>query len=116
MTKLLGHNTLEDIEEELKNKVIMKYVRDLGFAIEEISFEKQLKLKLGRGTHRVDSDEQIKQASGRLDILCQKAGKNIFLIEVKRPGVELTSDEIDQAISYSRLLDQMDFPRFARQI
>lgn len=108
MMNLLAYNTFDDInEEELKNKVILPYVSKLGFAIEEISFEKSFTLKFGRGTYRVDSNIMVDQGRARFDILCKKSGRNLFLIEVKRPSVDLTIDEIDQAISYSRLLEQI---------
>lgn len=104
---LLTLNKLEDIEEEIKNKILLPYLSQIGITPDNISFEKSFSFKLGKNVYKVETTEQIELAQGRLDILCKKGDKNLFVIEVKKQGFEITGDDIDQAISYARLLGQI---------
>ena len=45
-----------------------------------------------------------KHVTGRSDILCKKNGKNLFVIELKNDSIKITQSDIDQGISYARLL------------
>ena len=92
-------------EEDLKNKIILPYLQDIGFEPSDISFEKSFSIRLGRTKHKLGSEEGT--ARGRLDILCKKGDKNLFLIEVKDDNVNIEQDDIDQGISYARLLDNI---------
>lgn len=84
-------------EEDIKAKIILPYIKDLGFDISEISFEESFKIRLGKKKH----------ATGRLDILCKKHNKNLFVIELKNDSVPITDEDRDQGISYARLLDEI---------
>lgn len=92
-------------EEDLKNKVILPYLEDLGFYPSEIKFEKSFTIRLGKNKHVVKRKDS--ELRGRLDILCRKGNKNLFLIEVKAQNEVLDQDDIDQGISYARLLDNI---------
>ena len=81
-------------EENIKNKIILPYIKDLGFDISEISFENTFSIRLGK----------TKRATGRSDILCKRHNKNLFVIELKSDSISITQDDIEQGISYSRLL------------
>jgi hypothetical protein len=48
--------------------------------------------------------EQIHTAQPRLDILVTRDGQNLFTVEVKGPDIAIDSDDIDQAVSYARLV------------
>lgn len=98
--------SLEDIEEEVKNKIIVPYLQQLGFSPAELSFEKTLPLRMGRWKKNIQ-EEPIKTVKGRLDILCKRNDVNMFLIEVKRSGSKLTDDDREQGINYARNLDQI---------
>ena len=91
-------------EETVKNNVIIPFLQQIGFAPNELEFENNFKIQLGRGVYNVKG-EQSKEANGRLDILCKRDGKNLFVIELKAEGIELTDDDKKQGISYARLLD-----------
>lgn len=85
-------------EEDIKVKLILPYLNDLGFDVSEISFEKAFTIRLGRGKH----------ITGRSDILCKRYNKNLFIIELKSDSITITQDDIDQGISYARsLLDDI---------
>lgn len=91
-------------EEDIKLKVILPFLSNLGFSSDELSFEKSFFLKLGTYSVRVDSGESITVAKPRLDILIKVAGVNLFIFEVKSDSVTLDDDDRDQAVSYARLV------------
>jgi|WetSurMetagenome_2_1015567.scaffolds.fasta_scaffold36935_2 hypothetical protein len=92
-------------EEDLKNKVVVPYLHALGFQPSEISFEKSFSIRLGRNKHEITKVKDT--LSGRLDILCRKGERNLFLIEVKADEKALEDEDINQGISYARLLDNI---------
>lgn len=81
-------------EEDLKGKIILPYLNDLGLDVSEISFESGFSIRLGKKKH----------ITGRSDILCKRNNRNLFVIELKSDSVEITQNDIDQGISYARLL------------
>ncbi|MCZ7400902.1 MAG: type I restriction enzyme HsdR N-terminal domain-containing protein [Candidatus Methanoperedens sp.] len=93
-------------EEAVKNNVIIPFLQQIGLGPNELEFEKNFTIQLGRGVYNVKG-EKSKEANGRLDILCKRDGKNLFVIELKAEGIELTEDDKNQGISYARLLSQM---------
>lgn len=82
-------------EEEIRGKLVLPYLEDLGFDLSEISLEKSFKIRLGK---------LVRQISGRSDVLCKKNGKNLFIIELKRDSKKINQDDIDQGISYATAL------------
>ncbi|MFA5033951.1 MAG: type I restriction enzyme HsdR N-terminal domain-containing protein [bacterium] len=94
-------------EEDLKNKVVLPYLASLGLDLSELSFEKTFNLQLGRNIYKKIGDKESLSILGRSDILCHRNHKNIFIIEVKSDEVDITQDDIDQGISYARLLDNI---------
>ena len=94
-------------EEDIKQKVIMPFLKSLGFAENELEFEKSFSLTFGRYAVRIDSEKQIEKAYPRLDILVKRDGKNLFVIEAKTDNKELADDDKEQAISYARLVHPM---------
>jgi hypothetical protein len=91
-------------EEDIKNKVIMPFMRSLGFEGNELDFEKSFFIRVGRSTIKIDTEEQIRSLQPRLDILVKRNGVNLFIIEVKTDNARLTEDDREQAISYARLV------------
>lgn len=89
-------------EEDIKNKIVIPYLADLGLDIENLVFEKTFTIRLFRS--KIEMKNTIK---GRLDILVKRNNENIFLVETKAPDHILTDDDRDQAISYARLLDNI---------
>ena len=91
-------------EEDLKQKVVLPYIKSLGFTLNELEFEKNFSIRLGRQVYRINNYKKKENAKGRLDILCKSGDKNLFVIETKSDDVKITQDDIDQGISYARLL------------
>jgi hypothetical protein len=81
-------------EEEIRSKILLPFLQDLGFELSEISLEDRFTIRLGRSKHKV----------GRSDILCRRNGINLFVIELKNDSHTIVQDDIDQGISYARLL------------
>lgn len=98
MTKQVGVKLNLASEEEVRNKIMGPYLKALGLNIEDVECEKTLKLKLGKTTH------DKKSTNVRLDILCKKGNKNLFVFELKRDSKQIDQEDIDQGISYARLL------------
>ncbi|WP_430409277.1 type I restriction enzyme HsdR N-terminal domain-containing protein [Kordia sp.] len=86
-------------EEDIRGKLLLPFLKDLGFDISEIDLEKDFSIKLGRST-------EIKKTfiKGRSDLLCKRNGKNLFIIELKNDSISITDDDRDQGISYARAL------------
>lgn len=82
-------------EEEIRGKLLLPFLSDLGFDLSEISLEKSFAIRLGKSQHII---------RGRSDILCKKNGKNLFIIELKSDSVAISKQDIDQGISYARSL------------
>jgi hypothetical protein len=94
-------------EENLKQKVVLPDIESLGFAKNELEYEKNFSIRLGRNVYCINNCKKKENAKGRLDILCKSGDKNLFVIEVKTVNAKITQDDIDQGISYARLLDQI---------
>ncbi|MFV8366379.1 type I restriction enzyme HsdR N-terminal domain-containing protein [Flavobacterium sp. XS1P27] len=84
-------------EENIRGKLLLPYIKDLGFDDSEIFLEHAFKIRLGKK----------KYARGRSDILCKRHNKNLFVIELKNDSLPITDDDRDQGISYARLLDDI---------
>lgn len=83
-------------EDDIRTKVVYEWLKDCGFNKSDISIEYSIRIQLGK-------EEIIK--TKRSDILVKNsAGKNLFIIEVKKPSHKLHDDDKHQAISYARLL------------
>lgn len=81
-------------EEDIRGKLLLPYLQDLGIDISEIFLEHSFTVRLGKKNH----------ATGRADILCKRNNRNLFVIELKNDSIEINQDVIDQGISYARLL------------
>lgn len=87
-------------EENVKNKVIIPFLNSIGFHETNLSFEDNFTIKLGKNT--VKKKEYI---SGRLDILVKLGDSPFLLWEMKKEGLQISDEEIGQAISYARLTE-----------
>ena len=97
-----------DSEEDLRF-VVAQYFQDLGFDLNEMSFEDQFHIQLGHNTIVVGRDQQPRDArvGGRSDLLLTRNGRPLAIIETKAPGNTLTDSDALQALSYARLLLDM---------
>lgn len=92
-------------EEDVRQKSVVQYLRSLGFTDDELHFETWFAIRLGHKTYEVGTKKKRRRAGGRSDILITRNGSNLAIVEVKKEGKELTSDDRDQAISYALLLN-----------
>lgn len=91
-------------EEDIKLKVVYPFLKDLGITEDEIQFEYKFSFRLGTNTFKVGGKENRNIATGYSDILCKQSDKNLFVIEVKDQDIDISEDDINQAISYARLV------------
>lgn len=85
-------------EETVKNRYLVPFLQRLGFDVSELSFENRFTVQVGR------SKVCPTEISGYLDILVKRGAENLFVVEAKRQGEKLTSDDRDQGISYASLV------------
>lgn len=81
-------------EEDVRGKILLPFLSDLGFDESEIFLEHSFTIRLGKSVIK----------TGRSDILCKRNGQNLFVIELKKDSKSIDQNDIDQGISYSRLL------------
>ncbi len=93
-------------EEEIKVKYVLPWLEQAGVTLEELRFELSFSLKIGRQSVIVGQSKTRTSSTvgARLDILVQRNGRNILIVEAKADGLKLTDDDRDQAISYARLV------------
>lgn len=93
-------------EEEIKVKFVLPWLERAGISLQEIQLERSFSLRIGRQAIVVGQPQRQKNdtVGGRLDILVQRSGRNLLIVETKAEGLELTDDDRDQAISYARLV------------
>lgn len=87
-------------EENVKNKVIVPFLNSIGFTENNLSYEDSFTIKLGKNI--INKKDYI---SGRLDILVKVDNTPFLLWEMKKEGLEITDEEVGQAISYARLTE-----------
>lgn len=85
-------------EEEIRGKLLLPFLKDLGFDNSELFLETSFSIRLGKTNHTI---------KGRSDILCKKNGKNLFIIELKNDSIAIKDNDIEQGISYARALNEI---------
>lgn len=95
-------------EEDIKIKYVLPWLKQTGVELHEIQLEHSFSLKIGRQTIPIGQTARKRDSvGGRLDILVQRNGRNLLIVETKADGFLLTDDDRDQAISYARLVHPM---------
>lgn len=64
----------------------------------------QIKFTFTFGRQTLEVDASKSRADARLDILLEKDDRPLAIMELKRPGIQLTDDDGAQGLSYARLL------------
>lgn len=77
----------------------------MGLSEENLVFEKYFSILLGKYQHEIGS--AVERAKGWADILVTRNNQNMFIVETKSSDHEINVDDIDQAISYARLLGEI---------
>ena len=106
------NSTFKDVtgfsEEDFRGRVLLPYLEAVGVGADQIKLEQNFTLKLGKNMVVSSSQTDRTSVKGRLDVLVMNHdGNNLFVVELKRPDLELTDEDVDQGISYARQLDQM---------
>jgi hypothetical protein len=91
-------------EEEVKIKYVLPWLKQSGIALQDLQFERNFSVKIGRRQISVGERPERTRAGARLDILVRRADRNLFVVETKAASEALTDDDRDQAISYARLV------------
>lgn len=86
-------------EEDVKYKVVVPYLKKLGYKENQISFNVPIKAWLGRQSKVVYADLVVKEKNN-----------TIIIVETKKPGTELNEIHKEQAISYARQFDPRAVP------
>lgn len=89
-------------EEDVKNNVIIPFLNSIGFHENNLTYEDNFTIRLGKNT--VKKKDYV---SGRLDILVRIDNVPFMLWEIKKESLEITSEEVNQAISYARLTESI---------
>jgi len=92
------------IEENVKVKAVLPFLYSLGFQQDELTLEKSFSFKAGVATFRIDTEQQCRSVSARLDILVTRNGMNLFVVEVKNEAVSISEEDVVQATSYAKLV------------
>ncbi len=103
-----------DSEEEVRF-AIASFFKDLGFELDELSFEDHFSIQLGRTHFTADNVHRKKaktneDAHGYSDLLLTYSGSPLAVVEVKRQDHVLNDNDAWQAISYARLLRRQIAP------
>jgi hypothetical protein len=93
-------------EEDVKNNIVIPWLRRSGIEPAETSFEDGFSIRLGL-SQTVPGKKHQGKIAGRFDTLVKRNGRNLLIVEFKASGVVLNEDDRDQAISYARLLEQV---------
>jgi hypothetical protein len=95
--------TKDPTEAELEAKVRAAVCKALPW-VSERALRHQIRFSFSIGRASVEIDGTA-TAEGRTDILVQLHGKPLAVLELKRPGLELTSDDEDQGLSYAKVMN-----------
>lgn len=87
-------NTTIHTEEDMKIKVLLPYLKSLGYVDEELRFENGIDVQIGTKKTKVYSD---------IEVIIN--GKVEMVIDAKRPRRALAEKDLLQAVSYAKLID-----------
>lgn len=95
--------TTEDTEADLEARV--RAAIKVAFPwLPDGAIKHQIKFTFKFGRQNLEVDAGKSRAEARLDILLEKDGKPLAIMELKRPGLTLTNDDGAQGLSYARLV------------
>ncbi|MHB8279755.1 MAG: N-6 DNA methylase [Candidatus Humimicrobiaceae bacterium] len=83
-------------EEDVKAKIVIPYLKKIGYTDKQIFLNVPIKAYLGRQSKVVYADLVVKEKNSP-----------IIIYEVKKPGIELNEIYKEQAISYARQCDKV---------
>lgn len=101
--QLTTRRTEADLEGEIRLalRIAFPWLR-----AEDLKHQVKFSIKVGHAIIPFDG-EKTYRAQGRADIIVEAQGEPVAVMELKRPGNPLTSEDGSQGLSYARLLEQM---------
>ncbi|WP_233081663.1 type I restriction enzyme HsdR N-terminal domain-containing protein [Rheinheimera soli] len=85
-------------EDEVRTKFVYEWLRVQGISSVNILLERSVKYQIGHGEFAIHK-------AGRFDLLVKSNnGINLILFEIKKPSVKISTESIDQSVSYARIL------------
>ncbi len=95
---------IKQSEADLEARIHSLLETELSYLSEkQIAHQTIFAIKLGHKTVNVNGA----RLSGRSDILLKAGDENLAILELKRPSLELTIDDVRQGLSYARLCEPM---------
>jgi type I site-specific restriction endonuclease len=94
-------------EAEVRARIIDVWLKDHGFAPQDLRLESAFNVRVGRTVRRVGQPRRARKSTlqGRSDYVVRTCdGKNLLLIEAKADQEPLDIETRDQALSYALLL------------
>ncbi|MHC9544966.1 MAG: type I restriction enzyme HsdR N-terminal domain-containing protein [Vulcanimicrobiota bacterium] len=91
-------------EEDVKNKIVVPFLRELGFHESELYFEFTFTLKFGKRNIWIGKPNKRSAKHAKCDILVKRNNENLFIVELKSDQVTISQEDRDQAWSYARLV------------
>ena len=115
-------------EEDVRSKIVLPWLFSQGFDKDQVLVERSFSIRLGHGVLTVENgttrkktpatkkkenetekEKEKTRLTGRADVIVRnRQGRNLMVIEVKAPHIQLTDNDRKQAISYARLLEEGD--------
>src|SRR4051794_17209570 len=100
ITQLTTLPTEADLEARIEPAVRAAFP---WLAPDSLKHQIKFEFKFGHSTVSINGAE-VSSAQARLDILVSYKDVSLAVIELKREGLPLTSDDVEQGLSYARML------------
>ena len=91
---IVDYNNMIKTEEDVKNKIVIPFLKELGYADDEMEYEVSISVQIG--TKKISNI--------RADIVINIEGNAQLIIDTKGPKVTLSEKEVLQCISYAKLI------------
>lgn len=94
MEHITNYSETVKTEEDMKIKVLLPFLQELGYSKEELRFENGIDVHIGTKRTKVFSDIEI-LINGKVEVV----------IDAKNPGKSLSEKDVLQVVSYAKLVD-----------
>jgi hypothetical protein len=94
--------TTRDTETDLESRV--RAAIKLAFGLPDGVIKEQIKFAFKFGRQTLEADAGKSRAEARLDVLLEFDNRPLAVMELKRPGLELSDADGEQGLSYARLV------------
>lgn len=97
---------MKKTEADLEARIHTALTLAFPWIADELTHQTLFSVKLGHSTVRVDG-RSAEKLSGKADVLISHNEKPLAILELKREGIKLTIDDVQQGLSYARLTSPM---------